>query len=169
MSLVIRPAGEADLDALARLNDAVQSLHVTLYPTDFRAAVDKASVGDFFAARLATTIVAEADRTLIGYAWFEFQHVPETPFTSARLRLYVHHLAVAPGARRQGVATGLLAHVERRAAAEGVDDIALDCWADNLLARKFFAARGFGVFNLRLRKQISAAASSRPAALEDLD
>lgn len=55
MPATVRPASEADLDALVRLNDAVQSLHAELYPDEFKEKPDAAALRAFFAARLPAT------------------------------------------------------------------------------------------------------------------
>jgi GNAT superfamily N-acetyltransferase len=52
--------------------------------------------------------IAEAHGVPIGYVWFEVQAQPETPFRPRRPRIYVHHISVAPEARRRGTATALL-------------------------------------------------------------
>src|SRR5208282_6148765 len=108
MSVEVRAALEVDLDALIQLNRVVQSLHAALYPGDFTQEVDPSAVRTFFAARLASPksaiVIAEADRVPVGYVWLEVQVRPETPFTPRRPRIYVHHIAVAPEARRRGIA-----------------------------------------------------------------
>ena len=113
----------------------------------------------FFAARLASPTsvigIAQADRVPVGYVWFEVQARPETPFTPPRSRISVHHIAVAPEARRRGIATALMRYVEHRAASEGIDEIALDTWAANLDAQHFFGSQGFTVFNVVLREKLA--------------
>ncbi|MBN8942427.1 MAG: GNAT family N-acetyltransferase [Rhizobiales bacterium] len=161
MPAKIRAASQADLDSLVALNQVVQSLHATLYPGDFKAAVDPAALRAYFAARLdgphAGTAIAEIDAKPVGYVLFDVQVRPETPLTPNRARLYVQHIAVAPEARRCGVATALMRHVEARAMFEGIDEIALDTWAANHDAQRFFAALGFAVFNVALRKTLAEA------------
>lgn len=160
MPAAIRAASETDLDSLVRLNQVVQSLHAALYPDDFKAVVDPAAVRAYFAARLdgphGGTAIAEADGKPVGYILFDVEVRPETPLTPDRARIYVQHIAVAPEARRRGVATALMRHVETRAIFEGIDEIALDCWAANRDAQCFFAAQGFAVFNVALRKTLAA-------------
>jgi ribosomal protein S18 acetylase RimI-like enzyme len=112
MSVEVRAALDVDLDALIQLNRVVQSLHVALYPGDFTPVVEPPAVSAFFAAQLASPTsvigIAQADRVPVGYVWFEVQARPETPFTPPRSRIYVHHIAVAPEARRRGIATALM-------------------------------------------------------------
>ena len=53
MSVEVRAASEADLDALIQLNRLVQNLHAALYPGDFKSVAEPSAVREFFAARLA--------------------------------------------------------------------------------------------------------------------
>jgi ribosomal protein S18 acetylase RimI-like enzyme len=160
ISVEVRAALRGDLDALIQLNQVVQRLHVALYPGDFTQAVDPSAVRAFFAARLTAPKsaigIAEADHVPVGYVWFEVQARPETPFTPLRSRIYVHHIAVAPEARRRGIATALMRHVERRAASEGINEVAVDTWAANLHAQHFFGSQGFAAFNVVLRKKLAS-------------
>jgi ribosomal protein S18 acetylase RimI-like enzyme len=62
---------------------------------------------------------------------------------------YVDALAVAPGWRRRGVARELLAAAERKAAAAGLDALALDTGVENAPARAFYEAAGFELAEVR--------------------
>jgi ribosomal protein S18 acetylase RimI-like enzyme len=159
MSVEVRAASEADLEAVVQLNQMVQNLHSVLYPGDFKQVADRSAVRTFFAGRLVSPKsaigIAEADRVPVGYVWFEVQERPETPFTPPRPRIYVHHISVAPEARRRGIATALMRYVEHRAASEGIHEIALDTWASNLDAQRFFGSQGFVTFSVALRKTLA--------------
>lgn len=102
-----------------------------------------------------TIIIAETDNGAIGYIWVEHQEKPETSLKTAVRRLYVHHLAVSPSARRKGVATALLRHAEELAASQAILEIVLDTWAANQDALDFFAARGFEPLRIIQRKSVS--------------
>ncbi len=154
MTIVVRVAAEADLDALVQLNQVVQSVHAELYPDDFRATVDADGVKVLLAPRLANVAIAEVDGRSAGYIWFEVQTRPASPFSHASRRLYVHHLSVMPDSRRRGVAGALMAHAEACAEGEDIDEIALSHWAANAGAQQFFAAQGFTPYQLLLRKKI---------------
>jgi GNAT superfamily N-acetyltransferase len=154
----VRAATPEDIDALVRLNAVVQDLHAELYPDEFKAEVDPALIRRFFRARLADrdgrTMIAEDDGGPLGYIWSEIQRRGENPFKPARSRIYVNHISVLPEARRKGVASALIAAVERQAVAEGIAEIELDYWAANADAAAFFAAQGFEPFNPRVRKRL---------------
>jgi ribosomal protein S18 acetylase RimI-like enzyme len=62
---------------------------------------------------------------------------------------YVDALAVAPQWRRRGVARRLLQEAERRAAAEGLDGVALDTGVENTPARALYEAAGFRLEEIR--------------------
>lgn len=154
----IRTASAPDARLVARLNHDVQRLHAELEPGFFKSAPDNKEVAGVFAARLALPDnhfrIADADGEPTGYIWVEVQDRPETPLTFPRRRIYVHHLSVQAGVRRQGIASALLRHVEEEARARGIADIALDTWAANEPARSFFSARGFAPFNVSLGRRL---------------
>ncbi len=155
MTIVVRIATDADLDMLAQLNQHVQSIHAELYPDDFNTTVDAEGLKALLAPRLANVAIAELDDAPAGYIWFEIQTRPASPFSPTRRRLYVHHLSVAPDARRHGVGDALMAHAEAYAESEELDEIALSHWAANTGAQSFFAAQGFAPYQLLLRKKLS--------------
>ena len=155
MTICIRFATAADLDTLAQLNQFVQSVHAELYPDDFNTAVDAEGLKALLAPRLANVAIAELDCAPAGYIWFEMQTRPASPFSPARRRLYVHHLSVAPDARRRGVGDALMAHAEAYTESEELGEIALSHWAANTGAQNFFAAQGFAPYQLLLRKKLS--------------
>ena len=159
MTISVRTASVADIDAIVRLNRDVQQLHAELEPSFFKSNIDNEQVAAFFAAKLALPEnhirLADDEDGPSGYTWFEVQERPETPLTLARKRIYIHHLSVQPAARRHGVASALLRQVEAEARVGGITIIALDTWAANGPARGFFAACGFAPFNLMLRKELT--------------
>lgn len=107
---------------------------------------------------LAAFPAADADRLARRFLWLSVRRLPlwrwpaivrhlrasarVTPMPPADV-LYVDALAVAPEARRQGVATGLLDEASRLAAAAGLRAVALDTGIENTAARALYAAAGF--------------------------
>jgi ribosomal protein S18 acetylase RimI-like enzyme len=159
MTISVRVASAADIDAIVRLNRDVQQLHAELEPSFFKSDFDNEEVAAFFAAKLALSEnhirLADGGDGPNGYVWFEVQERPETPLTLARKRICIHHLSVQPRARRHGIASALLRQVEAEALIGGITSIALDTWAANGSARSFFEARGFTPFNLSLGKRLN--------------
>jgi ribosomal protein S18 acetylase RimI-like enzyme len=70
---------------------------------------------------------------------------------------YVDALAVAPDARRRGVARALLAEADRRARAAGLESVALDTGIDNAAARGLYEAAGFALQEVREAPSAGAA------------
>jgi ribosomal protein S18 acetylase RimI-like enzyme len=158
MSVVIRPATLSDLDTLTSLNAVVQSLHARLEPKHFLANAEPDKVRSFFATLLKSAanhiLIAEIDAVPVAYVWFETQKQSSTPFTHARNRLYIHHIAVSENSRRRGVASELMRVVETEAFSTGVKRVVVDAWAANEVAQRFFESQGFFPFNIVLGKDL---------------
>lgn len=158
MGVEVREAGAGDVAALVALNREVQALHAALAPEVFKADVSDDELARFFSERLDADghvmLLAELDGAAAGYAWFEIQGKPATMFSHTMARAFVHHIAVRAGMRRQGIATALLDGVTTLARAAGARQVALETWASNVTARRFFEARGFDAVRLALSRDI---------------
>ena len=158
MTVTIRTAVDADLGALIKLNAQVQKLHAQVYPTDFKSSTDEGEVRDFLASVMRQTdhtiLLALVDGAVVGYAWFEIQDRPQTPFTWAKKTAFLHHICVDSGHRRLGVGSALITRVEEQALAAGIGEVALDMWSLNDTAQVFFESRGFETYRLFLRKTV---------------
>jgi ribosomal protein S18 acetylase RimI-like enzyme len=158
MTVTIRDAVDADLDPLIRLNAQVQRLHAQVYPADFKLLTDEGEVRDFLASVMRQTdhtiLVAQVDGAVVGYAWFEIQDRPQTPFTWAKKRVFLHHICVDSGHRRLGVGSALITGVEERALAGGIGEVALDMWSLNNPTQSFFKSCGMEIYRLFLRRTV---------------
>jgi diamine N-acetyltransferase len=158
MAVIVRNAVDADLDPLISLNAQVQSLHAQVYPADFKSLTDEAEVRDFFASVMRQTdhtiLLAQIDGAVVGYAWIEIQDRPQTPFTWAKKRVFLHHICVDSGHRRLGVGSALITRVEKQALAGGIGEFVLDMWLLNDTAQVFFKFCGFETYRSFRRKQI---------------
>jgi ribosomal-protein-alanine N-acetyltransferase len=81
---------------------------------------------------------------------------PDTVLAYAAASLFadvseLQRIAVAPGARRQGLASDLLEHVEREARLRFSERLLLEVREDNAGACAFYAARGFTEIDRRPR------------------
>jgi ribosomal protein S18 acetylase RimI-like enzyme len=158
MTVTIRNADDVDLDALIRLNPQVQRLHAQVYPADFKSLTGEGEVRDFFASAMRRThhaiLVAQVHGAVVGYAWFEIQDRPQTPFTFAKRRVFLHHICVDSGHQRMGVGSALITRVEAHALAAGIGEVALDMWPLNDTAQAFFKSCGLKTYRLFLRKTV---------------
>ena len=91
----------------------------------------------------------------MGYASVEVQRRQAHTFAWAHGRLYVHQVSVDPGCRRRGVGRALMDGVDALATELSLPEVALDTWTFNAVARRFFEALGYSVYNLRFRKDVA--------------
>lgn len=157
----VRRAVVADAPTLARLNTAVQYLHVALFPKRFEALPDPEKVEGFFTAILQlpdhVVGICESTQAAIAYMWAEEQVRPASPFTKASTQLYIHHLSVERQVREQGVGTKLLDWAYQHARERGIGEVALDHWEANTGAHQFFVGRGFEVQRVIMRRAVPEA------------
>jgi ribosomal-protein-alanine N-acetyltransferase len=108
-----------------------------------RDAWPEGLVADGVSGRVPTALylVATIDRTLAGYA------AASVVADVAELQ----RIAVAATHRRTGIASALLAHVEREAAARHADRVLLEVRDDNAAALAFYARHGFVELDRRPR------------------
>jgi ribosomal-protein-alanine N-acetyltransferase len=130
---VSRPATVADLDAVVGLEALTQGAD----------AWSEGLVSDGIAGSLPTVsyLVAEQDDVVVGYA------VASYAGDIAELQ----RIGVAPGSRRQGIASALLSAVVAHAPTTGADRMLLEVRADNRGALAFYAAHGFVEIDRRPR------------------
>jgi L-amino acid N-acyltransferase len=138
MTTIIRPATEADLNAiLAIYNDAVAG--TTAIWND--QPVDLANRRAWFVARTAQDypiLVAQEDGAVVGYGSFgDFR-----PFEGYRFTVE-HSVYVAEGVRRRGIASSLLTALEARARAMGKHVMVGGIAADNEASLKLHERMGF--------------------------
>lgn len=98
-------------------------------------------------------LVAEMGSRPVGYLAAQVQRRRANAFSEGHDRLYVHQVSVDPQFRRRGVGRALFAEIERTARSESLTEVALDTWAFNQGAQRFFEALGFSVFNVRMWKR----------------
>lgn len=138
----VRPAGEGDAGALARL---LTDFNGT--PVDAAAALRRLRA----AAGVETALVAEADGgRVVGFA-----SVRVVPYLSDdRPYAELTELYVAPAWRRRGVARALLAAAEALARARGAGQLIVLTGLDNAPAQALYRAAGFADYALALRKRL---------------
>ena len=158
----VRYATMDDAVTIAHLNQHVHVDHAQAEPDDF-VALDPADAVEFFASLLedranVLLLSEDADGQAVGYVWAHDQQRPGNPFTKPARTMYIHHVAVAPGARGQGIGKSLVTAVEAEARDRGISRIALDHWTFNETARNFFFSLGFKPYNTRMRRRLDAEA-----------
>ncbi|MFE6767284.1 GNAT family N-acetyltransferase [Streptomyces sp. NPDC057689] len=152
----VRAATEADLNMLSTLSMEIQRLHAENRPDLFREP-DEVTLRSFFAdqlAREAIVLVADHQGVTAGYLLAEANERPANPFRHASKSLYVHHIAVAPTAQRQGVGEQLIQAIVAIAQAESAQAVRLDSWSFNQTAHAFFEGQGFEPLNVIFERRL---------------
>lgn len=149
------------MTTLAKLNAHVQALHRDALPDEFNEP-DASSAELFFAKQMADpevlVLLADDGEAPVGYLFGEELHRRANPFTAAVSVLYVHHMAVAPDARRRGVGRVLMNAAEAEAANRGLAGVRLDTWGFNASAHKFFENLGYTPYNIKMQRMFGTAA-----------
>ena len=158
-STVVRPARADDIDTIVALNAVVQAFHATRNPSYFKADPKRRDVAELLADQYRRpghhVFLAAIRERAVGYVWCEVQDIDASALTHRLRRLFVHHVAVAEGARRRGVAGTLLDEVDALARSRGIDRVDLSAWSFNEPARRLFEKRGYVVSSVNYSKTLS--------------
>ena len=156
--IVVRPAAAEDIETIAALNSVVQAFHATRNPDYFKVDPKPRDVADLLADHFRQpshrVFLASIRDRAVGYVWCEVQDIAASALTHRLRRLFVHHVAVAEGARRRGVAAALLDEVDALARGRGIDRVDLSAWDFNEPARRLFAKRGYVPFSTNFSRTL---------------
>lgn len=154
--VVIRPGRPDDLDAAAALERSLWE-HQVRAPSFSGLDVPSLDVfrddwADTWSSPGFTHFVAERDETVVGHALMYVRptgdlRVPESSIDLA-------HVEVVPEQRGTGVGRALFAHVMHWADGQGYGAMTTDWRSVNLLASRFWTARGFRPTYHRLARSI---------------
>ncbi len=143
---LIRALAPSEAALLLPLHAALHDLHVAARPDVFHGRGAAADVAAHLAEQIARPgwfcLLAEAGGQALGYTLCERQEVTADALRCARVRGFVHHVAVAEGARRRGIGTALLAAAHARFLSEGATVWATTYWAWNGPSAALFAKAG---------------------------
>ena len=146
MEIRVRPATEADFEAINALRRQVNDLHVQGRPDIFKPGFC-GEMQEFLHVYLNTeehsALVAEADGQIAGFAMVDYTDRPESPYNLARRFYHVSEIGVSPHFQRQGVASALTEYMKKDASERGFPKIELDVWEFNQNAIAFYEAQGF--------------------------
>lgn len=158
MPLEIRPAKIDDYDALVGLyRDADRVAHGWL-PHFFRPVDAFERSRDEIGAQIADDdtalfVVAE-DGIVLGLVMAVMQSSPPWPGFVERRFVEVVDLAVAPGARRRGIARRLMQAAEEWALSRSADSVDLTVVEGNDAALALYQATGYDVRSYRMWKRL---------------
>ena len=150
----VRSALPEDYEDVARLNRAVQSLHLDRYPSLFKEPSDSTLTREAYSGWLESgcVFVAIEDGRVAGYLQARVVEREETPYRHAGRILYVDQLCVASTSQLRGHGGELLEAAKQRSRDLAISRIELDTWALNREARGFLEAEGFEEMVIRLAR-----------------
>ena len=144
---LIRRAIPSDADQISALTQTIQAAHAAALPDLFKPAHEQR-----FAANVVRELIAQPDTVLmvaphgdhlVGHAYAEVQHVPESPIKFATKRLLIHQLVVTEAWQRQGIGGRLIAALRQIAEEQRIQTVVLDVWSFNAAAHVFYQRNGF--------------------------
>ena len=148
MTVVIRPATPADLDAIVSGNLALasESESLRLDEPTLRAGVlallERRAPGQYWVAEAAGNVVGQL---LITFEWSDWRN---------RMVWWIQSVYVLPAARRHGVFRALYLHVKREAEAQGAGGLRLYVDTSNTRAQAVYAALGMNGDHYRVFEQM---------------
>lgn len=144
---LIRRAIPSDADRISSLTQTIQSAHAAAMPDTFKPADEHTFAADVIRALLpqpeTVLVVAAHGDYVVGHAYAEVQHVPESGIKFATSRLLVHQLVVDVAWQRQGIGGHLMAHLCQVAEEQRIQTVVLDVWSFNAAAHDFYDRIGF--------------------------
>lgn len=134
----IRDAGPDDVEPIAAMMlrlvpDSAVGREISAYQTYFSQPRAEVKPGT------RTVVACDADGRPAGYLTIR----PDTDFFSGQARAYIEQLATTAEAEGAGVGRQLMAWAEGWARSEGFRTIALDVFASNARARRFYGRNGY--------------------------
>ena len=143
--MTIRFACETDIPGMIALLRQVGEVHHQIRPDLFRAGAqkyDEAALCRLLADKNRPILIAEADETVLGYAFSILQVTENDPVLRDRKVLYIDDLCVDENVRGRGVATALYDAVLAYARELACDAVTLNVWCGNDRAMKFYVKSG---------------------------
>ena len=143
MQMLIRKAIEADYEAVLRIMNQVQDMHVEWRPDIYKHTEELIPREGYLAAlEYDVFYVAEDEGKVIGVLGLDYRHV-ETPSHVTRDVVFIDSMAVDEPYRGKGVGHAFFARVKEIAAERHADAIELQVNARNRQAYDMYAKYGF--------------------------
>jgi ribosomal protein S18 acetylase RimI-like enzyme len=138
----VEPATSKDVELLAKLNATIHRLHRKLAPEYFVEAASEA-IRLWLDEESAHGLIAWEGSTPVGYCLLKIIEREPNAWTVGFRRLLVDQLSVEPEWRRRGAGTLLMDAACRFAREQQIDEVVLEYWSNNEMARAFYASLGF--------------------------
>lgn len=154
--MIIRPADESDIPAIATLGMHVNALHHEAWPAIFAPLTDTARLVAYWKSRYLSEetriMVAAADAEVVGMVAACLQKERHNPMLQDRRYCYVDTIAVKESYRRQGIGKSLMLALEAWSKEQGAREIRFTVWQFNTGARVFYEELGYGVRSVTMAR-----------------
>lgn len=144
-----------DFCLLAEMNEEIQTLHHSSYPSVFKP-FDKESVTNFFKLSLekenAVAFIAQKNGAPLAYVLLFIIHFPENPFQYSRSYVLLDQILVLEQYRTMGIGKLLLEATFSFAQSKNIQLVELNHWSRNNVAGNFFRKSGFEYYNEKMWK-----------------
>jgi GNAT superfamily N-acetyltransferase len=154
-TVIVRPAGPADFEAIRVLLSELDRLHAIAEPRLFRVPPEprfsRGELAGLIACETCYLAVAERDGEVIGFVEASIRGGADATDVN-RPWCGVHNLMVKPGRRRAGVGKRLMEAAGAWAQTQGLSDVRLNVFEFNEGAREFYARLGYRTVSRQLHK-----------------
>lgn len=154
--MIIRPADESDIPAIALLGMYVNTLHHEAWPAIFAPPTDTARLTEYWKNRYVSKgsriMVAAADAEVVGMVAACLQEERHNPMLQDRHYCYVNTIVVKESYRRQGIGKSLILALEAWSKEQGAREIRFTVWQFNTGARIFYEELGYGVRSVTMAR-----------------
>ncbi len=156
MPIVIRPAREADIEAISRLFEQGDAWHRQHLPDLFRlpeeTGRDVQYIRGLLACDEAALFLADDEGELVGMVNVLINHARDIPILVPRRYAVVDHVIVDDRYRRQGIGRRLMEAAETWAGQQGIRDIELNVFEFNQGAIVLYEKLGYKTRSRKMHK-----------------
>ncbi|NLC65454.1 MAG: GNAT family N-acetyltransferase [Clostridium sp.] len=157
-NLSIRKAIKEDLNSILKIKKQVHKLYAEKRPDLYKVSgvlYSEEFLKSFFENNKKVILVTISDNEIIAYSFLEFIDV-NIPMMVERKYIYIHDFAVSKKYRNQGIASGLLIHIEEYAREKGALKLELAVHLFSQEAIKLYKKIGFTPRAVRMEKELDS-------------
>ena len=152
MQIVVRKAEVDDLDRLLEFEQGVIETERPFDPSLKRENTRYYDMAAMLAAPQVRVVVAELDGELIGSGYARIED--SKPYLTHDRHSYMGFMFTVPEHRGKGVNQKIIDNLEQWSLSQGVTEMRLEVYADNLAAIRAYEKIGYSVNVLKMRKSL---------------
>ncbi len=152
MQIVVRKAEVDDLDRLLEFEQGVIETERPFDPSLKRENTRYYDMAAMLAAPQVRVVVAELDGELIGSGYARIED--SKPYLTHDRHSYMGFMFTVPEHRGKGVNQKIIDNLEQWSLSQGVTEMRLEVYTDNLAAIRAYEKIGYSVNVLKMRKSL---------------